>query len=69
MFFFKTDPYARVVMVNQSQVTEVKFKTLCPTWDQTLIFDNVMIYGSVELTALNPPNIVVELFDKDTVVC
>ena len=52
----------------QSAVTEVLTQTLCPTWDQTLIFDNVEIYESVENIAKSPPSVVVEVFDKDTVV-
>ena len=43
-------------------------QTLCPTWDQTLIFDNVPIYGNVEEVRDNPPPIVLELFDRDAVV-
>ena len=63
------DPYARVVFVNQSQVTRCIHRTLCPTWDQTLVFDEVYIYGSTEHLQLNSPQIVLELFDKDEVVC
>ena len=43
-------------------------QTLCPTWDQTLIFENVPIYGNVEEVRDNPPKVVLELFDKDAVV-
>ena len=53
---------------NSSQVTEMLVQTLCPTWDQTLIFDNVPIYGNVEEVRDNPPHIVFELFDRDAVV-
>ena len=53
---------------NSSQVTEMLVQTLCPTWDQTLIFDNVPIYGNVEEVRDNPPHIVLELFDRDAVV-
>ena len=43
-------------------------QTLSPTWDQTLIFDDIEIYEGVENVAKNPPRVVVELFDKDAVV-
>ncbi|KAL9983693.1 hypothetical protein ACROYT_G005909 [Oculina patagonica] len=61
------DAYARVAFCKQSAVTEVLTQTLCPTWDQTLIFDEVEIYESVENVAKNPPSVVVELFDRDSV--
>jgi myoferlin len=48
--------------------TEVVEKTLCPTWDQTLIFESVDIYGDPRNTADQPPQIVIELFDYDVFV-
>lgn len=63
-----SDPYARVAFGTQSQVTEILTRTICPTWDQTLIFENVQIYGSVDKVARNPPEVIIELFDKDPVV-
>ncbi|EDO43088.1 predicted protein, partial [Nematostella vectensis] len=60
------DPYVRVAFANQSQMTEVKQKTLCPTWDQTLIF-HVDLFDSLENIQRNPPTVVMELFDKDQV--
>lgn len=62
------DPYVRVSFGTQSQVSEIIHRTLCPTWDQTLIFENVYIYGSPEITEQSPPNVVLELFDQDPVV-
>lgn len=58
----------RVSFVTQSQVSEIIHRTLCPTWDQTLIFENVYIYGSPEITEKSPPRVVLELFDRDPVV-
>lgn len=63
-----SDPYARVVFGTQSQVTEILTTTICPTWDQTLIFENVQIYGSIDKVARYPPEVIIELFDKDPVV-
>ncbi|EDO36863.1 predicted protein, partial [Nematostella vectensis] len=62
-----SDPYARVVFGTRSSVTETLARTLCPTWDQTLIFDEVNIYGSIEQVAENPPAVIIELYDKDPV--
>ncbi|XP_071949270.1 myoferlin-like isoform X3 [Antedon mediterranea] len=61
-----SDPYAYVSFSSRSQKTEVIKTTLCPTWDQTLIFDELDIYGDPNLIAENPPDIVVEVFDHDT---
>ena len=63
-----SDPYVRISFGNQSQVSEIIHRTLCPTWDQTLIFENVYIYGSTEITETSPPHVVMELFDQDMVV-
>ncbi|CAF1637643.1 unnamed protein product [Adineta ricciae] len=60
-----SDPYAQIGFINQSQRTEIIQKTLCPTWDQTLIFSNVELYGEPDEIHHNPPNILIELFDKD----
>lgn len=62
------DPYVRISFGTQSQVSEIIHRTLCPTWDQTLIFENVYIYGSPEITEESPPHVVLELFDQDPVV-
>ena len=66
--FLPLDSYARVAFCKQSAVTAVLTQTLCPTWDQTLIFDEIEIYEGVENVVKNPPSAVVELFDRDSVV-
>ena len=63
-----TDPYAVVSFGTQSQLTECIEKTLSPMWDQTLIFDEITLYGPPELVQQNPPECVVEVFDKDMIV-
>ncbi|KAG8435205.1 hypothetical protein GDO86_013229 [Hymenochirus boettgeri] len=62
-----SDPYAYISFLHRSKTTEVVRSTLNPTWDQTLIFDTVDIYGDPLAIAQNPPNIVVEIFDYDQV--
>ncbi|XP_063692173.1 myoferlin-like isoform X7 [Bolinopsis microptera] len=62
-----SDPYARVVFSRQSQRTKILNETLCPTWDQTLVFEEVEFYGNPTMLAESPPIVVVELFDYDTV--
>uniref|UniRef100_A0A8V5GF62 Uncharacterized protein n=1 Tax=Melopsittacus undulatus TaxID=13146 RepID=A0A8V5GF62_MELUD len=61
-----SDPYAIVSFLHQSQKTVVIKNTLNPTWDQTLIFYEIEIFGDPQNVAESPPNIVVELYDQDT---
>ncbi|NXX16148.1 DYSF protein, partial [Podargus strigoides] len=60
------DPYAIVSFLHQSQKTVVIKNTLNPTWDQTLIFYEIEIFGDPENVSESPPNIVVEIYDHDT---
>ncbi|XP_016120990.1 otoferlin-like, partial [Sinocyclocheilus grahami] len=62
-----SDPFARVFFSTHSQVTEVLNETLCPTWDQLLVFDNVELFGDAGELRDDPPIIVIELYDQDTV--
>lgn len=62
------DPYAIVSFLHQSQKTVVVKNTLNPTWDQTLIFYEIEIFGEPASVAEQPPSIVVELYDHDTYV-
>lgn len=66
--FLSPDPYAIVSFLHQSQKTVTVRNTLNPTWDQTLIFYEVEIFGDSEVTMASPPNIIVELYDQDTYV-
>uniref|UniRef100_A0A673BC18 Dysferlin, limb girdle muscular dystrophy 2B (autosomal recessive) n=1 Tax=Sphaeramia orbicularis TaxID=375764 RepID=A0A673BC18_9TELE len=61
-----SDPYAIVSFLHQSQKTVTVRNTLNPTWDQTLIFYEVEIFGDAETMTVNLPNVVVELYDQDT---
>ncbi|KAL8566026.1 hypothetical protein ACOMHN_062755 [Nucella lapillus] len=61
-----SDPYAQVCFKTQSAVTECVPKTLCPTWDQTLIFAELEVHGAPKNMQRDPPVIYVELFDQDT---
>ncbi|KAM9834419.1 dysferlin isoform 4-T4 [Syngnathus typhle] len=63
---FFDHPYAIVSFLHQSQKTVTVRNTLNPTWDQTLIFYDVEIFGDPEATVASPPHVVVELYDQDT---
>ncbi|XP_041865734.1 myoferlin isoform X2 [Melanotaenia boesemani] len=62
-----SDPYVHVSFLHMSKTTEVIRTTLNPTWDQTLIFDEIEIYGDPQTIARNPPDVVLELYDSDQV--
>ncbi|XP_013388295.1 dysferlin-like isoform X2 [Lingula anatina] len=62
-----SDPYAVVSFHTQSQTTEKLKKTLCPTWDQTLLFEEIEIHGDPLLIERQPPEIIIEFFDHDVV--
>ncbi|XP_075884185.1 dysferlin isoform X1 [Nelusetta ayraudi] len=61
-----SDSYAIVSFLHQSQKTVTVRNSLNPTWDQTLIFYEVEIFGDPEVTMATPPNVLVELYDSDT---
>ncbi|ESN98173.1 hypothetical protein HELRODRAFT_177418 [Helobdella robusta] len=61
-----SDPFARIIFLSQSQSTEKIMKTLCPTWDQTLIFESVKIWGDPKNVFEYPPDVIMEIFDFDT---
>ncbi|XP_076981526.1 myoferlin isoform X1 [Tamandua tetradactyla] len=62
-----SDPYAHVSFLHRSKTTEIIHSTLNPTWDQTVIFDEIEIYGDPQTVLKNPPKITIELFDNDQV--
>lgn len=62
-----SDPYAHVSFLHLSKTTEVIRATLNPTWDQTLVFEDIEIYGDPQTIAHNPPDVVLELYDSDQV--
>ncbi|XP_006147704.1 myoferlin isoform X1 [Tupaia chinensis] len=62
-----SDPYAHVSFLHRSKTTEIIHSTLNPTWDQTIIFDEVEIYGEPQAVLQNPPKVIMELFDNDQV--
>lgn len=43
-------------------------ETLSPTWDELLVFDEILIYGTREEIKNDPPTIIIEIFDQDKVV-
>ncbi|XP_069095924.1 myoferlin isoform X4 [Pleurodeles waltl] len=62
-----SDPYAHVSFLHRSKTSEIIRSTLNPTWDQTIIFDEVEVFGDPKTVMQSPPNVVVEIFDNDQV--
>ncbi|XP_065152682.1 myoferlin [Paramisgurnus dabryanus] len=60
-----SDPYVHVSFLHVSKTTEIIKSNLNPTWDQTLIFDDIEIYGDPQNIAYSPPSIVMEVYDSD----
>uniref|UniRef100_H9GBP4 C2 domain-containing protein n=1 Tax=Anolis carolinensis TaxID=28377 RepID=H9GBP4_ANOCA len=59
------DPVAHVSFVHTSQCTKIVHGTLHPLWDQTLVFENILIYGDPRATEEDPPVVAVEIVDAD----
>lgn len=62
-----SDPYAIVYITEFAKTTQVIEETLSPTWDELLIFDDVLVYGTKEEIKKNPPTAVIEIYDQDKV--
>ncbi|XP_076388300.1 otoferlin isoform X7 [Megachile rotundata] len=62
-----SDPFARVICGEFCKSTQVIDETLSPTWDELLLFDDILIYGTAEEIKKDPPSIVIEIFDQDKV--
>ena len=67
-FIFSPDPYCLVSFHTSSAKTIVISETVCPTWDQTILMNNIRIFGDTSKVVESPPPVVIEFVDKDTVV-
>ncbi|XP_050085649.1 otoferlin-like isoform X2 [Anopheles aquasalis] len=62
-----SDPYATVYVTEHCKVTQVIEETLSPTWDELLLFDEIVLYGAKEEIRKDPPTIVIDIYDQDKV--
>ncbi|XP_066479336.1 fer-1-like protein 6 isoform X2 [Tiliqua scincoides] len=62
-----SDPFAKVTFVSHCQTTKIIHQTLSPTWNQMLLFNNILLHGDAKEIAEFPPVVVVELYDDDAV--
>ena len=54
-----------MIVTNQAQETYTVYKTRSPTWDHMLKFEGIELWGDAVEFAVNPPVIVIEIFDRD----
>ncbi|KAH0617451.1 hypothetical protein JD844_015698 [Phrynosoma platyrhinos] len=62
-----SDPFAKVTFVSHCQTTKIIQQTLSPTWNQMLLFNNIVLHGDGKEIAEFPPVVVIELYDDDAV--
>lgn len=62
-----SDPYATVHITEYAKNTQVIEETLSPTWDELLVFEDILVYGTKEEIKKNPPTVVIEIYDQDKV--
>nr|CAD7590206.1 unnamed protein product [Timema genevievae] len=63
-----SDPFARVIVNEYCKTTQVIDETLSPTWDELLVFEEILIYGTKQEIKSEPPAIIIEIFDQDKVI-
>ncbi|XP_038616613.1 fer-1-like protein 6 [Tachyglossus aculeatus] len=62
-----SDPFAKVTFLSHCQTTKIISQTLSPTWNQMLLFNNIVLHGDQKDIADITPLVVVELYDSDAV--
>ncbi|CAF3717062.1 unnamed protein product [Rotaria sordida] len=61
-----SDSYLSITAGNETQITPILRESLCPQWNITLVFRNLMHIGSREMAEQTIGNVVVECYDYDT---
>ncbi|KAJ8959920.1 hypothetical protein NQ317_007807 [Molorchus minor] len=60
------DTFVRIIIGNQLKDTQVVKISLHPVWDEMLILNNIVQYGSKSYIKNSAPDVVLEVFDKDS---
>ena len=60
-----SDAFLRCVVTHQPKDTSVVWETRSPTWDVTMKYTDIELWGDVTEFAVNPPLIILEVFDQD----
>lgn len=69
IFIYILDAFCRCVVTYHPQDTYIVWETRSPTWDTMLVFNDIELWGDVQEFVVNPPVILLEIFDKDPGVC
>ena len=63
-----TAPYGIVSFIHKSGTTTIKEQTINPVWSQTVVLDDVIMYGPPEHAGTFMPPVWIEFFDRDILV-
>ena len=63
-----SDPYAVMSFGRYSTRSRIIKESVCPTWDQTMLINQIRMYGDPPSVLETPPPVVIEFYDKDIVV-
>ncbi|XP_058488607.1 fer-1-like protein 4 [Solea solea] len=61
-----SDPFAKVLFSTQCQVSRMLTDTLSPAWCECLLFDRVLLEGTREELERDPPLIIINIYDYDS---
>ena len=64
-----SDPYALMTFTRYCGRSRTVKESVCPTWDQTLLLNQIRMFGDPNTVLESPPPVVLEFFDKDLIVC
>ena len=59
--------FVHEILESESAAFQVIDETLSPTWDELLVFDEILVYGRREDIKANPPVVIIEIYDQDKV--
>ncbi|KAL5471556.1 hypothetical protein EMCRGX_G029681 [Ephydatia muelleri] len=62
-----SDPYCVLGFGRYSARSRVVKESVCPTWDQTILIDQIKLFGDPTTIRESPPKILLNFFDKDTI--
>lgn len=62
-----SDPYVKITIGNQSVYSDKIDQTNNPKWNKTLVIPEINLFSTYESIVLNPPEIILEIYDKDYV--
>ncbi len=63
-----SDPYAVMAFGRYSTRSRIIKESVCPTWDQTMLINQIRMFGDPRSILESPPPVMIEFYDKDQVV-